>query len=175
MTEVRASLRNSDGSSTWDMPPNEGVTIPGGIFNKVVVSQGKWIFYNNSYNGNDGRSIVVQEGQAETDLGFFCESAREIKHAADGIALFEHYNYRGKTEVSSNIAGVFNMAIVALIIAENSKFYRYSLRQEVMFSPVFVCLSVCLSLGYLKKYCTDFYESLCKVGHRPRTNPLNFG
>ena len=120
MTEVRASLRKADGSSTWDMPPNAGTSIPGGIFNKVVVSQGKWIFYSNAYTVNNGQSKVVQEGQLETDLGFFCESAREVKHAADGIALFEHYKYRGKTEVSSNTAGVFNMAILALIIAENS-------------------------------------------------------
>ena len=138
MTELRASLRNSAGSTTWDMPPNAGENIPGGIFNKVVVSQGKWIFYNNDYNLNDGRSVVVDEGEGEIDLGFFCESAREIKHAADGIALFEHYKYRGVTKVSSNTG------------------------QEVMFSPAFVCLFVCLSPGYLKTYYTDFHERLWK-------------
>ena len=33
---------------------------------------------------------------------------------------------------------------------------------EVMFLRQFVCLSVCLSPGYLKKYYTDFYEQLWK-------------
>ena len=48
--------------------------------------------------------------------------------------------------------------------------YCYNLRQVVMFYflpefvcllclfVLFVCLSVCLSPGYLKPYCTDFHE-----------------
>ena len=73
MTEVRASLRNSCGSSTWDIPLIAGEDILGGIFNKAVVSQCKWIFYNNAYTVNDGRSKIVNEGEGEgeIDLGFF--------------------------------------------------------------------------------------------------------
>ena len=40
-----------------------------------------------------------------------------------------------------------------------------------MFIPLFVCLLP----GYLKMYCTDFMKIGEKVGHRPRTSPLNFG
>lgn len=39
----------------------------------------------------------------------------------------------------------------------------------------FVCLSVCLCAGNLKKSCTDLDESFAQVGIRARNGRLHFG
>ena len=44
------------------------------------------------------------------------------------------------------------------------------LRKEVMFSPVSVCLSVCLSTGLLKNYWSHLYKFYWTVGHNPAEN-----
>lgn len=129
MTEARATLSNDQGDK-WSMPPNSGASIPTtSKFNKAVVNQGKWIFYNVSYTGNVSASKVVEEGEGEVELGFVCASARETDYKADGICLFEHYNYAGKmetyTESESALTG-FNSGVSSGVIFPSSRWNVYS-------------------------------------------------
>ena len=50
--------------------------------------------------------------------------------------------------------------------------YYLFLREEVMFSPVFVCLSV---IGIAQIFESLKMKVYRRVGQKPRTNPLNFG
>ena len=103
MGEPRATLSNDRGDK-WDMPPNGGEfgQIPDSAqFNQAEVNQGKWIFYNDGFENNGAQSKVVNEGEGKVSLGFTCLSAREADYNADGICLFEHFNYCGKMQVSS--------------------------------------------------------------------------
>ena len=103
MTEARAVLSDASGSATYGIPPNSGENIPASYnLTKAEVTQGRWIFYDGQYNNNSGNSKVVYEGQGKVDLGFVCLSAREVEYKADGICLFEHYNYCGKMQVNDN-------------------------------------------------------------------------
>lgn len=99
MTEVRATLKTSSGN-TYDMPPNTGENIPGDGFTVAYVHQGTWIFYDTSYKINHSKKFkIVREGSGDVSLGFSAKSAREVDYLADGIVLFEHYNYCGVMKV----------------------------------------------------------------------------
>lgn len=104
MTEPRVILSDESGSATYAIPPNSGEDIPPSYnLTKAEVSQGRWVFYDAQYNSLCGNIKLVNEGEGQVELGFICKSAREVEYKADGICLFEHYNYCGKMQVNDNI------------------------------------------------------------------------
>ena len=118
MTEARVVLYGPS-SSTYDIPPNSGENIdPSYQLNKAVVTQGRWIFYDGQYNKQCKHSKLVMEGEGKVDLGFICESAREVEYKADGICLFEHYNYCGKMQVNVNTCTLFCTFLTAYSISQ---------------------------------------------------------
>ena len=143
MSEARVVLYGP--SSTYDIPPNSGENIKASYnLNQAEVTQGRWIFYDGQFNNQCKSAKLVREGEGKVDLGFICTSAREVEYKADGVSLFEHYNYCGKMEVnvkivisSSGSIHVFNSLMlvtfrITYFLHISNRFFNFSSTQTLV-------------------------------------------
>ena len=96
MTDTSLKLFTDKGFE-YEVKGSQDANIPAENFVRAEVLDGKWSLYSDvNYN----KKVMILEENGKHELCFSPRSAKILPYKLNGLVLFAHPNYRGKSQVS---------------------------------------------------------------------------
>ena len=98
MTDTSLKLFTDRGFE-YEVKGSEDANIPAENFVRAEVLDGKWSLYSD-VNFPCNKKVMILEENGKHELSFSPRSAKILPYKSNGLVLFAHPNYTGKSQVS---------------------------------------------------------------------------